>query len=316
MDFTSRAWHFGGMWIEERIRAVAASQHGLVYRPQLLSLEVSSHEVARRLATGRIEQLHPGVYYLDSVPATWKTAVLAGAIAAGPDALVSHRTAALLWDLDAVFGRMIEVTVPFNEEPEPEGVILHRTRRVNPASVIHGIPITSPEKSLLDLAGFVPERVLQKAARSAVRKGVTTPGKMDEAIGLYGGRGVKGTRAFRRVVAFVADDQSASVSEIDLRLIVMDAPVPTPVQQLQVKLPDGSHAYPDFAWPDRMRIVEADGFEAHGTPEQLQHDLRRQNQLMDLGWEIRRFTATDIREKPDEVRAEIVRFVNKPFCAG
>lgn len=63
------------------------------------------------------------------------------------------------------------------------------------------------------------------------------------------------------MVELVADDQSGSVSEIDLKHIVMDAPVPRPVQQLQVLLPDGSNAYPDFAWPDRMRIVEADGFE-------------------------------------------------------
>ena len=95
----------------------------------------------------------------------------------------------------------------------------------------------------------------------------------------------------------------------------MNAPVPKPIQQLRVHRPDGGNAYPDFAWPDRMRIVEVDGFGAHGTPEQLQHDLRRQNQLMELGWEIRRFTANDIRERPLEVRDEIIRFVNKPFRA-
>ena len=125
-----------------------------------------------------------------------------------------------------------------------------------------------------------------------------------------------GTRKCRRVFAFVADDQSGSVAEIDLKHIVLDAPVPTPIQQLRIKLPDLTNAYPDFAWPDRMRIVEADGFEAHGTPEQLQHDLRRQNQLMELGWEIRRFTATEIREEPERVRWESVRFVSRPFCAG
>jgi very-short-patch-repair endonuclease len=117
------------------------------------------------------------------------------------------------------------------------------------------------------------------------------------------------------VIAFVVDDLSGSVAEIDLKHIVLDAPVPRPIQQLKVKLPSGDNAYLDLAWPDRMRLVEADGFEAHGRPETLQHDLWRQNQLMELGWEIRRFTATEIRDEPLRVRADIVRFVNKPFRA-
>lgn len=304
------------MWREGLVKGVTGRQYGLISRPQLRQAGVTDNDVVRRLNESRLERIHPGVYYLDSTPPTWRTAVLAGVMAAGAGAIVSHRTAAVLWELDAIFGRMIEVTVPFNDQPEPEGVILHRTRRANPVTTLDGIPVSPPEKNLLDIAPFVPERTLLKAGRSAVHKELTNVEAMDKAVGMYGGRGVSGTRKYRRVIRAVADDQSGSVSEIDLKHIVMEAPVPRPIQQLQVKLPDGTNAYPDFAWPDRIRIVEADGFEAHGTPEQLQHDLWRQNQLMDLGWEIRRFTATDIREKPHEVQAEIIRFVNKPFRAG
>jgi len=263
-----------------------------------------------------MEQPHPGVYYLDAVVTTWKTEVLAATLAAGSSALVSHRTAAVLYRLDAVYGRMIEVTVPYRESPEPEGAILHRTRRPNPAAILDGMPMTPPERTLLDIAPILPERALEKATRSSVRDGLTTPEKLDLAIGIHGGRGVAGTRKLRRVVQVVSEDASGSVAEIDVKHFVMDAPVPAPVQQLRIRLPDGSNAYPDFAWPDRMRIVEADGFEAHGTPEQLQVDLRRQNQLMELGWEIRRFTATEIREEPERVCAAIIRFINKPFREG
>lgn len=305
------------MWDEARVRAIAATQHGLVDRSQAMAVGVTDHEIRRRLVSGRVQQRHPGVYYLDCVAPTWKTEVLAGVFAAGPGALASHRTAAVLWDFDAVYGRMIEVTVHWNGEPEPEGVILHRTRRPNPGVVLEGIPITSPERTLMQIAAFLPERTLHKAARSVVRKGLSTVEKLDESIGTYGGRGVAGTRAMRRVVRWVADDRSGSVPEIDLRHIVMDAPVPNPIQQLRVELPGTENAYPDFAWEDRMRIVEVDGFEAHGTPEQLEHDLWRQNQLMELGWEIRRFTPSQIRDRPEEVRAQIVRFVNRrPFRAG
>ena len=277
---------------------------------------VTDEEIAWRIAGGRLEQVHPGVYYLDCVPATWKTEVLAAVMAAGPDALASHKCAAVLWGLDAIYGRMIEITVPYLDTPEPLGVILHRTRRPNPSTEFDAIPISPPEKALLDMAAKLPDRTLWKAARSAVHRGITTLDRIDMAVAVYGGRGVGGTRRMRRVIGLVADDESGSVAEIDFSEIVFDAPVPAPIAQLRIPLLDGSNAYPDFAWPDRKRIVEVDGFEAHGTPEQLQHDLRRQNQLLDLGWEIRRFTATEVRQEPRRVRDELVVFVNKPFCEG
>lgn len=295
---------------------MAAQLHGLVRRSDLVSLGATETEIQRRLGAGRLELVQRGVYYLDCVPATWKSQVLAAVMAAGPDALASHRTAGLLWGFDAVYGRIIELTVPFNEEPEPEGAVVHRTRRPNAVEVLNGIPITSPEKTILDLASILGDKALSKAARSAIRLGLSTPEKMDQVVAMYGGRGVKGTRRTRRVIRMVADDHSGSVAELDLKDIILDAPVPAPIQQLRVRLPDGSNAYPDFSWPDRIRIIEVDGFGAHGSPEQFEKDLRRQNALMDLGWEIRRFTATEIREDPRRVRDEVVRFVNKPFCAG
>lgn len=298
--------------MEREIQRAAAQQHGVVTRAQLIAVGVTDHEIARRLTAARMHARYDGVYYLDSVGFTWATEVRSALFACGPDAIASHRCAAVLWGLDGIRGRMVELTVPYDVSPEPDGVIVHRTRRYNPAFLVQSLPTTSIEKTILDLAGVLPERVVLKAARSAVKKGLTTPTRLDRAIGIFCGRGVTGTRKARRVVAFVAEDQSGSVAEIDLKELVFEAPIPRPIQQLHVRLQDGSNAYPDLCWPDRMRIVEADGFEAHGTPEQFEHDLRRQNQLMELGWEIRRFTATAIRDRPREVQDEIVRFINKP----
>jgi hypothetical protein len=298
------------MWNEGRVREVAGKQHGLMRRADFGDLGITRHEIDWRIKAGRMDVVHPGVYHLNSTPATWKTAVLAAVMAAGPDALASHRCAAVLWGFDAVYGRLIEVTVPYVESPEPTVVVLHRTRRRNPASVLDSIPITTPERTLFDIAPILPARALEKAARSAVHLGLTTVEKIDFAVAVFGGRGVAGTRKMRAVVWAVANDQSGSVSEIDLKHIIWEAPIPQPIQQLRILLRDKTHAYPDFSWPDLMKIIEVDGFGAHGTPEQLQSDLRRQNALLELGWQIRRFTATEIRDEPDRVRHEIVRFIN------
>ncbi|MEX1037567.1 MAG: type IV toxin-antitoxin system AbiEi family antitoxin domain-containing protein [Acidimicrobiia bacterium] len=300
------------MWDEARVRELAGTQHGLMRRADLVSLGATGREIGWRIGGGRVDVPHPGVYYLNSTPPTWKTAVLAAVMAAGPDALASHRCAAVLWGFDAVFGRLIEVTVPYVESPEPDGVIVHRTRRPNPAAVVESIPITTPERTLFDIAPILPARVLEKAGRSAVHLGLATVNQIDKAVAKFGGRGVSGTKRMRWLVGAIANDQSGSVSEIDLKHIIWDAPIPPPVQQLQIRLPDNSNAYPDFSWPYRSKIVEVDGFGTHGSPEQLQSDLRRQNALMELGWQIRRFTATEIRDDPNRVRTEIIRFINGP----
>jgi hypothetical protein len=300
------------MWHEGLVRELAGTQHGLIRRADLARLGVTDREIGWRINVGRVEVPHPGVYYLNSTPPTWKTAALAAVMAAGPDALASHRCAAVVWGLDAVYGRTIEVTVPYLESPEPAGVIVHRTRRSNPAAVVESIPITTPERTLFDIAPILPARVLEKAGRSAVHLGLTTVDRIDLAVGKFGGRGVSGTKRMRWLVGAIANDESGSVSEIDLKHIIWGAPIPPPVQQLQIRLKDNSHAYPDFSWPDLSKIVEVDGFGAHGTPEQLQSDLKRQNALMELGWQIRRFTATEVRNDPGRVRDEIVRFIHGP----
>jgi very-short-patch-repair endonuclease len=300
------------MWNEGGLREIAARQHGLVGREQALSMGATDTDIKRRLEVERVEQLHPGVYYLNATPATWKTDVLAAVMAAGPDALASHRCAAVLRCLDAVYGRLVEVTVPYEDSPTPSGVILHRSRRPNSKSMVDGIPTTSVERNLLDLSAILPQIAIEKAARSAIRDGLTDVRRLALELTVSGGRGVRGTKHYRAAINTVAYDQSDSVAEIDLKAIVEGASIPRPVQQLRVRTPSGN-VYPDFAWVDRGRIVEVDGFETHRDPARFQRDLERQNQLMDLGWEIRRFTASDVRREPERVMAELIKFVNRPF---
>lgn len=268
--------------------------------------------IRRRVLSGRWAQPRPGVFYLNVTQPTWKTDVLCAVFASGPDAVVSHRTAAILHGMEGIYGRMIDVTVPYDERPEPDGVILHRTRRPIDGALVEGIPISNPARTILDLSSLVGDRVLERVAASALRKRITSVAAIDAMVGLRGGRGVSGTKRTRRVLRLVADDVSGSTAEVDLGQLIRDAPVPSPVPQFKIPLPSGENAYPDFAWPDRMRIAEVDGLEAHSTAEQLTHDLQRQNQLLDLGWDIRRWPGTTVRRDPQRVIEELTRFVNAP----
>lgn len=167
------------MW-EREIRRLASGQHGLIDRESVRTLGATDGAIQHQLRVGRWLQIHPGVYYLNVTPRTWHTEVLAAVLAGGHLALASHRTAARLYNLDGIGGRVIELTVPHDDRPLPGGALVHRTRRAPIPDVVHGIPATTPERTLHDLAAFLPPLPLEKAYMSALHLKHTTPDRMAE----------------------------------------------------------------------------------------------------------------------------------------
>ena len=309
METLASCRHDRGMWGEGELRSIAEESHGLVDRRTVLWAGFSDPYISEQLTLRRWAQVHPGVYYLNATPMTWRSRILAAVLAAGDIALVSHRTAGVLWGLEGFGGKVIELTVPFVNDPLPIGIVVHRTRRLLPAADVEGIPTTSIERTLLDLASQLPDAILEKALMSALRMNLTSPSLVAQTLIEQGGRGVKGTKRLRRVLLLTDEGATGSVAEVEAAQLIRAAQIPRPVRQHRVRLPNGSNAYPDFSWPDRMKIIEVDGFEAHGSPDQLRHDLSRQNMLLDLGWEIRRFSVDRIRHEAAIVADEITRFV-------
>jgi hypothetical protein len=300
----------GGMrWDEGEVRKVAAAGHGLVDRQTATGMGASDTVIARRIVEGTWKPIHPGVYDLDVTPKPWVSRVHAAVLAGGPETVASHRTAGMLWGLDGIGGRVIELTVPVAKGPTPRDVIVHRTRRRLPYMLVEAVPTTVVERTLLDLAALLPPIVLEKVMMSALHKHLTTADAVAVAIAVQGGRGVRGTRKLRRTLALVDGGITGSPSEVEFMALLRKAPIPQPVCQFEIRFPEGDHVFPDFAWTDRRKCVEVDGFDAHGTPEALEQDLIRQNRLLELGWELRRFSARQIRRDPIGVIDEIVRFV-------
>lgn len=298
------------MWDGNHVRKIASANHGLIDRRKVKSLGLTNNQIATALKRRWWEQVHPGVYYVNATAMTWEAKLAGAVMAAGPDAGASHRAAARLRGLDVIRSELVEITVPYSDRPMPEGVAIHRTRRPRPLALHRSIPVTTVERTLLDLASVLSPRMLTRSIESALRLRLTTIAMMWRVIDTDGGRGVTGTRALRHALGQVELELTGSFAESDFNDLLKRAPVPDAQLQFRVLLPDGSNAYPDFAWPGLMKLVEVDGFMAHSTPEQLQNDLRRQNLLMELGWQVRRFSARDIRDRPMEVIGEIIRFLS------
>ncbi len=199
--------------------------------------------------------------------------------------------------------------MPFGNLGYPESAIVHRTRRNFDISQCKEIPVTTVERTLLDCAAFLTDRILSKALDSALRKGLTSIEYMYESLGKGGGRGVRGTKRLRRVLSLrMYDEATDSGAEFDLLYFMQLANLPEPVLDHEL-FPRGQRRIPDFYWPELNKAVEVDGVDAHSSADKLDDDLERQNAIMDLGIEIRRFSARRVRRDPQGVVAEIEDFL-------
>lgn len=297
--------------IDKSVRDLAAKQRFLVTRPQVLAVGGSDAGIDRRVRSGQWILVQPGVYQIDSRRPDWEDMLLGAVLAAGEEALASHRAALMLWGLDGISSAPIEVTAPYTHGPVPGGTIVHRTRRPPESTTINGIRVTIIERTLLDCCSVLKPRAATKAFESAFRRRLTTAGRMYAFLKEAGGRGVKGTKMARRILDNRRYDTATdSGSETEALCLIRDSGIPEPVPQQKFTASDGDTIRPDFYWPLLGKAIEIDGLDAHDSAEKLDHDLQRQNKLMDLGVELRRFSARTVRRHPDQFVNEVRRFLD------
>jgi hypothetical protein len=173
------------------------------------------------------------------------------------------------------------------------------------------MPVTTIERTLLDCCSVLRPLTASKAFESAFRKRLTTVDRMYDFLKTEGGRGVKGTRMARRILNDRRDDTSTgSGAEMEALYPMRRAGIPEPELQHEFVTAGGEVIRPDYYWPWPSKAVEVDGIDAHDSADKLDHDLQRHNKLMDLGVELRRFSARYIRRHPDKFVEEVRRFLD------
>ncbi len=134
--------------------------------------------IARRFRSGRLELIHRGVYGLPQTAEVPLAAETAALLACGEQAVLSHHTAATLWRIRPGLARPVHVTLPGKGGcPAPEGVIVHRSSTISPADVRirDGLPVTSPARTMLDVAATLTDRDLERLLDEALFVTPTAP---------------------------------------------------------------------------------------------------------------------------------------------
>jgi very-short-patch-repair endonuclease len=272
---------------DAEVAALAARQHGVVARRQLLGLGLAAGAIDRRIEHGRLHPLHPGVYAVGhrivSQHGRWMAAVLA----CGPRAVLSHRSAAALWNIRGTTKSRIDVTVPSDLRRRPG---LHPHCAVLPPDEItthDGIPATTPARTLLDLAAVVPRQTLERALDEA--EILRLPGPHTLLDRYPRRRGTKNLRALLRE----ARNPTPTRNDFEGRLLTLldDHGLPRPATNTII---EGKEV--DAVWREVKLIVELDGFATHGTRRAFERDRRRDRQLHAAGWRVVRLTWEQLGE--------------------
>lgn len=274
---------------EVEAAAVAARQHGVVSVMQLTELGMSASTRQRRLATGELTLVQPGVVRHCAHPDTWRGRVLAACLSTG--GLASHRSAAVLWDLASIVGSMVEVTVPWGTVNRRAGVVLHRSTQLDMAGTvtIDGIPVTGLARTLIDLATVVPSLLLESAVDDALRlRRITWPG-LHQAVLQHAGPGRSGCGAVRALLAARYGDGEVPLSDWSRQAarLLTDGGCPQPVFEHRVLDRSGALvAQVDLAYPIHRVAIELQSRRWHLNRRSFDADPIRWNRLTALGWRV------------------------------
>jgi predicted transcriptional regulator of viral defense system len=280
--------------------ALAARQHGVVSREQLTSLGLGRHAIDWLVQRGRLHVIHRGVYAVGHRRLTRNGLRMAAVLAAGRDAVLSHRTAAALWGIRESARRTIELTAP--REVRRRGLTVCRAVLPPDEVTVHdGIPVTTPARTLLDLAAVLDEHKLARAAERAEALRLTSPTTLQDLTARYPRRA--GTPNLKRLIEDDRIVPATTANDLERRFLTfLDAnELPRPLTNESLD----PNTTPDFRWPEQRLIVELDGFETHGTRQAFERDRARDRRLLAQGWRVARVTMRQLENDADELASEL-----------
>ena len=281
-----------GSETDRLIQRLAAGNNRVVTRKALDAAEVGTNAITKRVRSGRLFRLHQGVYLLDPPQTASRVTLLTAAVeACGPTAVLSHRSAAELWELLPMQAGHIEVTVVTRCAGDRPGIRRHRVRELDLADtrMRHGIRVTSPARTALDNACHP---LLEELIGTAVDKGLVTPRQIEQAIERCPTR-----RGVQRLLALLNQRGGArrtrSWGERRLVSLCREAGLPVPLTNRQLL---GFQV--DAVWPDLKLVVEVDGYPFHSGRKAFEDDRARDATLVAHGYTVLRFTAIQLRDQP------------------
>lgn len=281
---------------------IARRQHGVFSTGQALAAGMTIAQIRTKLRRGDWRRVARDVFAVAGAPKSDLARLWVVWLSVGPPMWFTGTAAALLWELGPL-PRLswLDVAVPAAREAagRPD-VRLRRCREPRAPSWRAGLPVLAVPDVLLDCAASSSDPATMSLVQETLRQRRCS--ELD--IGAAMGRGRSGSARMRRVLAVVGDGAD-SHWERRLADLCRAAGLPSPTRPT-LMAPSGRRLRPDLYWPGL--VVEVDGWSSHRGSVAFLEDRRRQNELvLELELQVLRYTPVDIRDRPDDVVAQIRR---------
>jgi very-short-patch-repair endonuclease len=268
---------------DARISALARRQLGIVHIDQLRRLGLTRDQIRGRVARGSLHPLHRGVYAVGHGAVSQEARWLAAVLAFGPGAVLSHTSAGARLEIGS-FSADGRIHVSGNlDRKNRAGIVLHNVRLAPAERGRSGpIPITSPARTLLDMAGMLPPHRVQRAVHEAEVRRLCSPPELREILALH--PGARGARRLRAVVEMGGGNDRPTRSELEDRFLRLLRRHEVRLPQTNQRIDTGAVAFEvDCLWMPEGLVVELDGALFHGTAIAKERDANKDRALTAVG---------------------------------
>jgi very-short-patch-repair endonuclease len=290
---------------------LASRQQGLVTRAQLRGLGLSDNAISKALERGWLHSVFRGVFAVGHGHLTITARMLAATMACGEGSVVSHGTAAWLLGLHDSKPEAVDVIAPVEAGRKIAGI---RRRFVPPPTGgevwrRHGVPLTSPARTIVDCAGIFDARgvvgLIEQAAVERLLDIAAIDRVLDGPRRRGSGRLLRGLAPWRRYRRGIKIR-----SRMEAKLLPLLSEAALPIPQTNAKLRVAGKVYEvDFLWREQKLVVETDGGRFHDNPTAGARDSDRNHALADAGYRLPRLGWEDLRDRPEETMRQIGRLL-------
>lgn len=270
---------------EHKILRCASAQFGVFTRQQALSAGYTARMIKSRIDAGYWVSLHPTVYALAGAPPSFFRDEIAACF--WSRGFAAGHAAGHLFELPGCEPR-IEVLTTFKRPVMPRcGIVVHETTRLprNQTTIHQGIPVTTPERTLMDLCALMSERRAAIAVDNALYRGLTSVADLDFCLYLTAKRGRRGCGVLRRLIkqrAKLTEYPNSPLETVIFEMIEREG-LPTPLLQYSLFDEEGFIARPDFVYPQAKLVIEGHSKLWHTGTAVEDKDRKKHDRLRRLG---------------------------------
>ncbi len=288
---------------DQALALLTVGQHGVFATGHARACGFTEKQIEWRISGGEWLSVHLNAYRLAGTPRLWKGDLLAACWAGGFRAVASHRSAAALYGWAGGRENVSEITCPRWRRARHASVEVHETKALGRAdiTVVEGIPVTTPERTLFDLGAVCRPIVVLMAFDKARRTRLVTFESTEATLRRLARPGRPGVRTLRAVLA--SRDPRHAPPESEMETLMLDViqrhGLPAPVPQFEVRDHGRFVARTDAAYPHARLAIEYQSYQEHEGPGPLVRDSRRRSRLKAAGWDVIDVTAPELREGGD-----------------